>query len=156
MTAPLRIAILDFIAELRTAGVRISVAESIDAMNAVSAAGIRRVRMREALRAALIKDEADGETFEAAFARHFGAARPTGAPRRSEGARVGVSGSGRGNGSGAPPVRPPEEEATASAGTGKAEPGREIRGARRAVARDRKSTRLNSSHTIQSRMPSSA
>ncbi|HXZ88363.1 MAG TPA: hypothetical protein VEF07_07310, partial [Candidatus Binataceae bacterium] len=135
MTTPLRIAILDFIAELRTAGVRISVAESIDAMNAVSAAGIRRARMREALRAALIKDEADGATFEAAFARRFSAARPMGAPRRSEGARMGVSGSGRGGGSGAPPVRRPEEEATAAAGTRKAEPAREIRGARPAAAR---------------------
>src|SRR5215469_5857811 len=83
----LRSAILDLIVELRTLDVRISVAESIDALNAVAAAGIGRARMREALRAALIKDEADGEAFDAVFARRFGAAPPIGAPGRSDGAQ---------------------------------------------------------------------
>jgi uncharacterized protein len=56
-------------------GVRISVAESIDAMNAVAAVGLERTRMHEALAAALIKDEADRATFDDAFDRFFKAPR---------------------------------------------------------------------------------
>jgi uncharacterized protein with von Willebrand factor type A (vWA) domain len=55
MPMSLKNALLDFIAELRVAGVRISVAESLDAMHAVAAAGLERTRLRDALRAALIK-----------------------------------------------------------------------------------------------------
>ena len=62
-----------FIAELRVAGIRVSVAESIDAMNAVVAAGLERIRMREALAAALIKDEADRASFDEVFERFFAA-----------------------------------------------------------------------------------
>jgi uncharacterized protein len=113
MSVPLRIAILDFIVDLRSLDVRISVAESIDALDAVAAAGIERARMREALRATLVKDEADGESFDAVFARWFGTAHPTGAPRRSDGAQIGVSGRGRGSGSGASLTRPLEAEPAA-------------------------------------------
>jgi uncharacterized protein with von Willebrand factor type A (vWA) domain len=113
MSVPLRIAILDFIVDLRSLEVRISVADSIDALNAVAAAGIERARMREALRATLVKDEADGESFDAVFARRFGTAHPTGAPRRSDGAQIGVSGRGRGSGSGASLTRPLEAEPAA-------------------------------------------
>src|SRR5260370_1908404 len=67
--AALREQLVRFIAALRSAGVRISVAESIDAMNAVAAAGIERVRMHEALAAALIKDEADRAIFDESFSR---------------------------------------------------------------------------------------
>ena len=81
-------AVLALIADLRAAEVRISLAESIDAMRALGAAGLERVRMREALAAALIKDEADRARFDEVFARHFGAARSTpGRPRPSQGAR---------------------------------------------------------------------
>ena len=59
----MRDALLAFIAELRSAGVRISVAESMDAMRAVAAVGLIRARMREALAATLIKDEADRVTY---------------------------------------------------------------------------------------------
>jgi uncharacterized protein with von Willebrand factor type A (vWA) domain len=79
----LRDQLLRFVTELRAAGVRISVAESIDAMNAVAAAGLERVRMREAMAATLIKDEADREAFEHLFERFFGGA----GERRSDGAR---------------------------------------------------------------------
>src|ERR1700676_2936315 len=72
MTA-LREQLVRFIAALRSAGIRISVAESIDAMNAVAAAGIERARMHEALAAALIKDEADREIFDESFSRFFAA-----------------------------------------------------------------------------------
>ncbi len=93
----LRDAILEFIAELRTAGVRISVAESLDAMRAVAAAGIERPRMREALAAALIKEEADRAIFDETFARRFAGVPPTsGTTHRSKGERAGMHGySGR-------------------------------------------------------------
>jgi uncharacterized protein len=72
MTA-LREQLVRFIAALRSEGVRISVAESIDAMNAVAAAGIERARMHEALAASLIKDEADRPIFDESFSRFFAA-----------------------------------------------------------------------------------
>lgn len=98
--------VLDFIAELRLAGVRISIAESLDAMRAIAAAGLSRVRMREALRASLIKDEADNSTFDALFGSFFEAPhRSSGDRRNSRGARIGVSGSGHGSGAGTD-VRP--------------------------------------------------
>src|SRR5208337_436855 len=75
--AALRDQLVTFIAALRAAGVRISVAESIDAMNTVAAAGLERARMQEALAAALIKDEADRATFDESFNRFFGAPRTT-------------------------------------------------------------------------------
>src|SRR5260370_36936331 len=73
--ARLRYQIVNFIAALRDAGVRISVAESIDAMNAVAFVGLARSRMHEALAAALIKDEADRAIFDEAFNRFFSAPR---------------------------------------------------------------------------------
>jgi uncharacterized protein len=67
--------LVNFIAALRDAGVRISVAESIDAVNAVAAVGLARVRMHEALAAALIKDEADRPIFDESFNRFFAVPR---------------------------------------------------------------------------------
>ncbi len=71
-----------FIGELRAAGVRVSVAESIDAMNAVAAAGLERARMREALAATLIKDETDRQWFEEIFGRFFAGPARRGAGRQ--------------------------------------------------------------------------
>jgi uncharacterized protein with von Willebrand factor type A (vWA) domain len=65
--------VVNFIAALRAAGIRISVSESIDALRAVAAAGFERVPMREAMAAALIKDEADRMVFDDAFAQFFSA-----------------------------------------------------------------------------------
>jgi len=73
--ARLRDQLVSFISALRDAGVRISVAESIDAMNAVAAVGLERARMHEALAAALIKDEADRALFDESFNRFFAAPR---------------------------------------------------------------------------------
>jgi uncharacterized protein len=96
--------LVSFIATLRSAGVRISVAESIDAMNAVAAAGIERTRMHEALAAALIKDEADRPTFDESFSRFFGApARVRGEHPDNRGAQVSAA-SGRGR----PGENPPQ------------------------------------------------
>jgi uncharacterized protein len=92
-------ALLNFIADLRAAGVRISVAESLDAMRAVAAAGLARSRMREALAAALIKEEADRAIFEEIFGRRFAGRSPSaGDPHRSKGERVGLHGMSGGPG----------------------------------------------------------
>src|SRR5277367_599609 len=73
--AGLRDQIVSFIAALRNGGVRISVAESIDAVNAVAVVGLERDRMREGLAAALIKDEADRAVFDESFERFFATSR---------------------------------------------------------------------------------
>jgi uncharacterized protein with von Willebrand factor type A (vWA) domain len=70
--------VLRFVQRLRAAGVRISVSETLDAMNAVALAGIEMARMREALSATLIKDEADRPLFEELFIAFF---RPPGEKR---------------------------------------------------------------------------
>jgi len=86
----LRDEILRFIMELRNAGVRVSVAETLDAMNAVAAAGLDRARMREAMAAALIKDEADRPTFDALFGGFFAGPRERG---QTEAKRAGTQSS---------------------------------------------------------------
>jgi hypothetical protein len=108
MTA-LREQLVRFIAALRSAGVRISVAESIDAMNAVAAAGIERARMHEALAATLIKDEADREIFDESFSKFFAApARVRGEHPDQRGAQVSAaSGRGRSGENPAPHDDPP-------------------------------------------------
>jgi uncharacterized protein with von Willebrand factor type A (vWA) domain len=93
----LRDAILELIADLRGAEVRISVAESLDAMRAVAASGIERGPLREALAAALIKEEADRAIFDETFSRRFGSARPDyGDAHRSLGERTGLHGASGG------------------------------------------------------------
>lgn len=69
--------IIDFIAGLRTAGVRISIAESADAFRAVEALGVQdRERFRVALRATLVKEPQDVPTFEQLFPLFFGSDAP--------------------------------------------------------------------------------
>src|SRR5919204_3419280 len=69
--------IVEFIAALRAAGVRISVAESADALRAIEATGIiDRDFFRMAMRATLVKEAQDIATFEEMFPLYFG----TGAP----------------------------------------------------------------------------
>lgn len=69
--------LVEFIAGLRAAGVRVSVAESADALRAIAAAGITdREVFRLALRATLIKEANDRETFEELFPSYFGAGAP--------------------------------------------------------------------------------
>jgi uncharacterized protein with von Willebrand factor type A (vWA) domain len=108
---PLKHRITDFVVELRAAGVRISVAETIDAMHAVAAAGLARGRMREALAASLIKDETDRAAFDATFARFF--ASPTGEPGDRVEPRSGDQLSatrGRGRLGQTPPEKPAERD----------------------------------------------
>ena len=87
----MREALLGFIARLREAGVRISVAESLDAAQAVAAAGLDRIRLREALAATLVKDEADRPAFDREFDLYFPrvASQPDRSQARTELARDG-------------------------------------------------------------------
>jgi len=62
---------LRFINELRTAGLRISVGESMDALQAVAAVGLEREQLREAFAVCLVKEEEDRPVFDETFARFF-------------------------------------------------------------------------------------
>src|ERR1700730_12559659 len=74
----LRDELLRFVTQLCGAGVRVSTAAPLDAMNAIIAAGLERTPMREALAATLIKDEDDRHIFDELFAIFFvGARHPT-------------------------------------------------------------------------------
>lgn len=69
--------IVEFIAALRAQGVRVSVAESADAMRAIEATGIaNKDFFRQAMRATLVKEQHDMPTFDELFPSYFG----TGAP----------------------------------------------------------------------------
>ncbi len=69
--------IIDFIAGLRAAGVRISIAESADAFRAVEALGVQdRERFRVALRATLVKEGPDLPIFEQLFPLFFSSDAP--------------------------------------------------------------------------------
>lgn len=63
--------LLTFIDVLRGAGLSITVAETLDAMQAVGALGVGREALLEGLAAAVVKDESDRPTFEAVFDRFF-------------------------------------------------------------------------------------
>lgn len=89
-------ALLDFVAELRAAGVRISVAETIDAMRAVATAGIARGPMREALAAAMVKDEADRPLFDELFNRRFAPPQSVAGGRRGPDRHSGAFGAAGG------------------------------------------------------------
>ncbi|MGQ9928178.1 MAG: VWA domain-containing protein [Chloroflexaceae bacterium] len=69
--------ITEFIAALRAAGVRISLAETADAMRAVEQAGItNRDHFRLALQASLIKDARDFGPYQELFPLYFGKEAP--------------------------------------------------------------------------------
>jgi uncharacterized protein with von Willebrand factor type A (vWA) domain len=69
--------ITEFIAGLRAAGVRISLAETADAMRAIEQAGITdKEFFRLAMQASLIKDAKDFETFRELFPLYFGKDSP--------------------------------------------------------------------------------
>jgi uncharacterized protein len=93
----LRDELLRFVNQLRGAGVRVSIAETLDAMNAIAAAGLERAPMREALAASLIKDEDDRHIFDELFATFFAGARtPTDDGWRKRGSESSIApGAGR-------------------------------------------------------------
>ena len=66
--------IIKFISALRGGGVRVSLAESADAFNAVEQLGVKdREHFRLSLRATLVKDASDLPTFEELFPLFFDA-----------------------------------------------------------------------------------
>jgi len=73
--------ILGFVDRLRAHELSISVAETMDAVAAVGAAGVERHILREALATTLVKDEHDRSTFDALFDVAF-PAEPAADPRR--------------------------------------------------------------------------
>ncbi|HMO57516.1 MAG TPA: hypothetical protein PKC19_09185 [Roseiflexaceae bacterium] len=69
--------VVEFIKALRHAGVRISVAESIDAMRAIDAAGVgEKDWFRMALRTTLVKESHDLASFDELFPHYFGSGAP--------------------------------------------------------------------------------
>ncbi len=68
---------VDFIAGLRAAGVRVSIAESSDAFRAVEQLGVMdREMFRSALRTTLVKEASDLPVFEQLFPLYFGGGSP--------------------------------------------------------------------------------
>ncbi|RMF25657.1 MAG: hypothetical protein D6765_10160, partial [Bacteroidetes bacterium] len=69
--------ILEFITALRAMGVRVSVAESGDAFQAVRALGVKDPRLfRTTLQSTLVKEAHDLPTFERLFPLYFGSGGP--------------------------------------------------------------------------------
>ena len=92
--------ITELIAALRRDEVAVSVAEAIDAARAAAMAGVERSVLRDALAAALVKDERDRPVFLAAFEAVFPAraADVTVVPGRKRGRRSAGSGGDAGGG----------------------------------------------------------
>src|SRR5262249_7678286 len=111
--------ILAFVHTLRTSGVRISVAETLDAVRGVTVAGVEREVLRETLAATVVKDEGDRPVLDRLFDASCplrGAEEGSGRKRRRAGGGGagtpwrGQTGSGTGQGG--------REPARASAATG--------------------------------------
>ncbi|HJQ85039.1 MAG TPA: hypothetical protein VKA21_13230, partial [Candidatus Binatia bacterium] len=103
----MRARVLDLVQALRAREIEVSVAEAMDALAAVAAAGVEHDVLREALAAALVKDEADRPIYDAVFDRTFPLGGPVAGeagrrrgPVRGAGAGVIASGAGRGLGEG--------------------------------------------------------
>ncbi|MBI3247176.1 MAG: VWA domain-containing protein [Deltaproteobacteria bacterium] len=106
----MRDAILSFITELRHAGLRVSLSESMDAMQALAAVGVERELLCEALAASLVKEEEDRSVFDEVFARFF-----AGPSRQHKGKHLQTGGGGekqhaKGQGASARPQEPPPEQ----------------------------------------------
>ena|SRR5689334_5158359 len=107
--------VLRFVDELRGHDLPVSVAESMDAIAAVAAAGVEREVLRESLAATLVKDEHDRPTFDECFERAFPlgtAPRGTRRAARPRAAGAGEPSGGRdgGEGAGARATRRPPDE----------------------------------------------
>jgi uncharacterized protein with von Willebrand factor type A (vWA) domain len=69
--------IIDFVRGLRAAGVRVSIAESADAMRAIEVLGVKDKELfRQSLRATLVKESDDFAAFEELFPLYFGSGGP--------------------------------------------------------------------------------
>jgi uncharacterized protein with von Willebrand factor type A (vWA) domain len=98
----LKTRLLLFVDALRSAGVSVTVAETVDAMRAAGIGGVERPALREALAATLLKDEAERATFDELFDRFFAAP----GRQRGKGARPQPSEDGSGRGAGKAGVFP--------------------------------------------------
>src|SRR5947199_8614244 len=81
----MRSRILAFVQALRAEGIDVSLAETMDAVRAVAAAGVQREVLRESLAACLVKDEEDRPVFDRLFDASFplvGAERDAGRRRK--------------------------------------------------------------------------
>lgn len=85
----MRTVTLRFINDLRAAGLRISLSESMDAVQAVAAVGIERELLCEALAASLVKEEEDRPVFDEIFARFFAGPGPRRKGKHQEKASAG-------------------------------------------------------------------
>ncbi|NNN21162.1 MAG: hypothetical protein HKL80_04075, partial [Acidimicrobiales bacterium] len=109
----------DFVGELRSAGIPVSLTESLDAHASLSAIGVEnRLLMREALAAALVKNVSHRGVFDTAFEVFFGltcpdgeaAGRPESTTDSNESANLmGQKGQGQSKGTGAGSGYSPEE-----------------------------------------------
>jgi uncharacterized protein with von Willebrand factor type A (vWA) domain len=111
--------LLAFAHTLRTNGLELSVAETLDAVAAVAAAGVERETLREALAATLVKDERDRPTFDRLFEVAFPLGTTPEARRRGRRARRagGAEGGGHGQGGeGSAPGRRRRDAAAESPG----------------------------------------
>jgi uncharacterized protein with von Willebrand factor type A (vWA) domain len=98
----MRARILRFVDGLRAHELSISVAETMDALDAVAAAGIERPVLREALAATLVKDEHDRALFDELFDASFPLLAPADSTRRKRrGPRAGAGDPAGGRGAGA-------------------------------------------------------
>jgi uncharacterized protein with von Willebrand factor type A (vWA) domain len=124
--------VLRFVDELRAHDLPVSVAESMDAIAAVAAAGVEREVLREALAATLVKDEDDRSAFDELFERAFPLVGAPRGARRGKRARTpgpGEPSAGTGSGPGGQGARrradAPQPERPSS--TSNLEPRREVR-----------------------------
>lgn len=105
--------LLQFIDHLRAAGLSISPAETLDAARALGIFGVEPLEFREAIAAAVVKDEADRTIYEDEFDRFFavpprGARQPKRVPSRGSGDRIGGAPQRHGSASG-PKDKPAEK-----------------------------------------------
>ena len=97
----MKVRIEQLVGALRRAEIAVSIAEVIDAAQAVAMVGIDRRALREALAATLVKDERDRGVFLAAFDATFPArVRDVTSERRRPRARGARAAAGEGGGSG--------------------------------------------------------
>ena len=111
----MRSRILAFVQALRAEGIDVSLAETMDAVRAVAAAGVQREVLRESLAACLVKDEEDRPVFDRLFDVSFplvGAEREAGRRRkRVAGGGGGALATASGRGAARGRARPAEEAA---------------------------------------------
>ncbi len=87
--------ILAFVQALRHDGLEVSVAETLDAVRAVTVASLEREVLREAFAATVVKDERDRAAFDRLFESHFplgGGDEAAGRSRRRRGGGAGGTG----------------------------------------------------------------